>query len=221
MVSATVRLRPCAPQQRHGVCSAQVVHGRLFDAVRSGSVVASGQDQRDRAVLDASGREGQRVAGLGVEPLQVVDEDKDRPCDRGRVEQREQGCGHDQRAAWRLGAAAQRVLDRAPLSRYQGFDLGLAASEQCVQAGVGQLALVLSAPAAHDGHPVPEDGRLVEECGLAGAGFPEQQQGAASTGPGSRQQPVDPRQHLVPADQHPGESAGDCPGAARVRPPPA
>ena len=164
------------------------------DVPRSG-----GEEEHDGVCSQPACREGDGGRGLGVQPLQVVDEHHHGAAFCGRREQGE-GCGSQQEPVGRGGVARPRECGA------QGGGLRLRnvvhqvadRVQQAEEAGVRQSGLRLDPTRAEAGDLArPRAGRL-EQRRLADPGRALDDQRPAATGSRVGQQRVDARQLAVP-----------------------
>lgn len=143
--------------------------------------VARRQEQGDRLAFEASGHEGQDVEGAQVQPVRVVDHQKERAVLRGvgeqgeRAERGQQGVGDRPRAV----VESEHAEQRGPLACGQPLGQVEEGSQQLVQSGEGEARLPLAPPAAQHPYPGPAGhaGGGVEEGALARTGSSRHQQG--------------------------------------------
>ena len=164
-----------------------------------------GPHDDDRVVLDPARDEGQHGDALGVEPVQVVDDDQDRLSRGGVGQQGQRRQADEERLGGRPVGEAERRLQRRPLHLRQPTVAPAQRAQQFLQPAVGHVGLGVHPDRPQNaeapcGRPL---GGVVEQGGLADPRLsPHQQRGAGPVD--AVEQRVDLCALAVPADQrHP------------------
>ena len=186
----------------------EVVDGRSRTRARP-----PGQQKGDPVVPQPAGGEQQRVAGLPVQPGQVVDDHEQRRRLGGGGEQAQGGGGHGEALAERLGLGpAHGGLQGMALRPGEGGQVRPEGPDHREQAGVGQHGVGLHAldpdggPAVGGGGP----GGGLGDRGLADPGLALEDQHAEGALAGGGPEGADPVQHVEPGrpGRRPSSSAG-------------
>ena len=196
-----------APEQPAGVGGRQSGERLAVDVVdgRSGSRARPpGQQKGDPVVPQPAGGEQQRVAGLPVQPGQVVDDHQQRRRLGRGGEQAQGGGGHGEALAERLGLAPpDGRLQSMALRRGEGGQMRPESPDHPEQAGVGEHRVGPHAldpdggPAVGGGGP----GGGLGDRGLADPSLALEDQRAEGSLAGGGPEGADPVQHVGPADQ--------------------
>ena len=178
----------------------------------------AGREQHHHPVGSEAARgEPERVRGLPVQPLGVVD-DAEHAARLRRLGQDGQHTGPHQEAVDRGGRAfgptdvlAQRSAQCPGLTDRQRPEQVHHRPQKTVQTGERQVGLGLHALSGQDQEVRGPVDRIVQQRGLPDAGLSAQQQTSAPAGPHPGQQHVDRAPLRLPADQpsvvHPSPSA--------------
>ncbi|GAA2989672.1 hypothetical protein GCM10010519_24300 [Streptomyces lactacystinicus] len=154
--------------------------------------------------------ERQRVAGLAVEPVHVVDQAQQRLFRDGLGQQRQRGQADQIAVGRRPGDHAERRGERLALRIRQRVEAGQERAQQPVQGREAQLRLGLH-PGRTD-HPQVRRGlgQVVEQPGLADAGLADQDQRRAhAVADACQQLGQDPQFFVATGERDPAGAGAD------------
>ena len=164
--------------------------------------VTGGEDER-HPTCGPPGREPDALVGRGIEPLDVVDDDQNRPVVGRDAEQADRRDAHRQPVARRRRPQCQRRPERIRLRRRKFPQPTQHRGEQVRQRGEREIGLGLHTRSPQDGHVVTAAAhQLVEQGSLPDPGLTAQQEGASVSVPQLGQQLAEPDQLVVAPFQH-------------------
>ena len=164
-------------------------------------LLARRQEQRDRLGPDPAPEEEDRVEGRGVGPLHVVEDEEHRALLSGLADQGQEA-QRDQEPVGRASAGhSQGDSHRVRLGFWQLVEQGEQRVQELVGGRVGEIGLGFHAGGAQDAEAGFGRG-LVEQRGLADAGYAAQEEHAAPRLARGLEQPLDARPLGGAADQH-------------------
>ena len=162
---------------------------------------AGGEHQRHRLRTQPPGHEGQHLRRGPVQPLLVIDQTDQRSCG-GRIGEQVQHRQTDQEAVWDGAFGdAQCGSESVALRHRQSPEPIQERLTQLVYSGEGQLHLGLHARRARHLESVGCLGEMIQQCGLADAGFAAQHQRPALPGPQGVDDPGEDRAFVAAPDQ--------------------
>ena len=171
--------------------------------------IALGGEQHEWPVGQAAADEAERGTRRAIEPVQVVDDQRQGAFTGQQIEERE---SDEQRLARRLVAQPERGAEHAAVQRLERVDPPQQRSQQAVQTGERQSGLDLHPRRGRHGQRARARvaARRVEQPRLADAGLSAEQHGGAAAGRGGVDRAAQDRQLLVASDEIHG-CAGSTP----------
>ena len=160
-------------EQRLGIGLREPFHPEVFEPrlPRRPFLIAGGEQQDDRLRLDAPGDERDDVAGRGVEPVSVLDDEQERRHCRSVGEELEDAERDQKCVGSRSRLDAERHPEGGALWRRQRLGPAQYGPEQLVEAGEGEPRLRLDRRRREDREPLARcvAARLGEKRRLADA----------------------------------------------------
>ncbi len=202
---ATIRSSAASPQQAPRVVvgeplDADDVDARKLELARR--LVADPEQQHDALGPQPARGEPERVRGLVVEPRRVVEHGEQRLLLGGVGQQGEHADADQEGVRVALVREAEGAAEGARLGLGEGVDPVLERPQELVQRSVGQLGLVLDAGRPQHGEAGRRRRRVLEQRGLADAGFAAQDERTTGTAASGVEESSEPCHLGLTTDQH-------------------